>query len=192
MQLGWINKHLGLNKTDDLGRTSYQRHYRLIIHARYFTSVSNETHSDNFMKLARFKSLKYAWSSHQSPHNDYAYIRIDTFTLGKTCKAVETCRVWSWLSSASHSTICTFEVSKRHMVRLVPAGRKLNEGHQLFIMGSERGQQAEEVIVWERARVCCYGLICSKESLFCILSRREIRLQDWKKISINTWLNRPP
>lgn len=66
MQLRWINKPPGLNKTDDLGRNSHQRHYRLIIQAHYFTSVLNASHSDNFMKLARFKSIKYAWASHHS------------------------------------------------------------------------------------------------------------------------------
>ncbi len=70
MQLRLINKPPGGNKTDDLGRNSYQRHYRLIIQTHYFTSVLNATHSDNFMKLAGFKSIKYAWASHRSLHNE--------------------------------------------------------------------------------------------------------------------------
>lgn len=70
MRLRGINNLLSLNKTDDLAGTSYQRHYRLIIQAHYFAPVLNATHSDNFMKIARFESMKYAWSSHHSLHNE--------------------------------------------------------------------------------------------------------------------------
>lgn len=70
MQLRLINKPRGSNKTDDLGHNSHQRHYRLIIQANDFTSLFNATHSDNFMKLASFKSIKYAWESHHSLHNE--------------------------------------------------------------------------------------------------------------------------
>lgn len=112
MQLTWINKLLGINKTDDLGCTSHQRHYRLIIQAHYFTSVLNATHSDNFMKFARIKSMKYEWSSHHSLHNELAYLRIDTFTLGKTCKTDDIHTLLSWLSSACLPAICSVKVSK--------------------------------------------------------------------------------
>lgn len=81
-KLRLINESPGLNKTDDHG-CNFQRHYRSIIQAHYFTSVLNATHSDNFMKVARFKSMKYAWSSHHSLHNEYAYLGIDTFALEK-------------------------------------------------------------------------------------------------------------
>lgn len=35
-----------------------------------FTSPSNLTHLDNFMKVAGFVHMKYAWGSHQVLHNE--------------------------------------------------------------------------------------------------------------------------
>ena len=70
LQLRLINKPPDLNQTDDLAADSHQRHYRWIIQSHYFTSFLNVSHSDIFMKVARFKSINYAWTRHHSVHNE--------------------------------------------------------------------------------------------------------------------------